>query len=223
MKVYTQYFLNPFEYLGDFRNMRSNNLQLEMIGIGSDYIRPSESKCFDHFAINMTKTIIENHCNNFYFYFLIIIEVPKLGSRIAEYRKVWKTLEFQELPISHFFDTSEIEFVDNGQKSYLGIAKFKIEDLDKTYKIWIKHRFSTVIFLSQEEINQQSFLQTIWNLYVNKKILDFKFRNLCLCICENNKIIFRLGDDSESREIDIIYKKNLININKDTPTYVFEF
>lgn len=223
MKVYTQYFLNPFEYLGDFRNMRSNNLQLEMIGIGSDYIHPSESKCFDHFAINMTKTIIENHCSDFYFYFLIIIEVPKLGSRIAEYRKVWKTLEFQEFPIFHFFDASEIEFVDNGQKSYLGIAKFKIEDFDKSYKIWIKHRFSTVIFLSQEQINQQSFLQTIWNLYVNKKKLDFKFRNLCLWICENNKIIFRLGDDSESREIDIIYKKNLININKDTPTYVFEF
>ena len=176
--------------------------------IGSMIFTSEDRELFKRLCSELvTKLAVEKEAiHDYRFYLFGVIETNNTSSRIFKYQKLWKSLE-KEFTLDHFILGPEVEYVEDGRLCYASIGEFEVEELYKAIQITNSNpQKYSIIASKRQDYRTETFIKSLLKkVYIEgDKKWEIDYFKLALSSCPEGDLIFRWGNSSEERELDII-------------------
>lgn len=221
MKCWNEIANNAMVYFG-WGNQLSNDknigisVDLSVISINASMIfSQNDRKDFQKVCTKILKETLYNEelLKDYKLYLFANIELEKPVTKIAMYKKVWKTLK-NIYVLDNFNLGPEIEENINDKIYFTSIAQFGLDNFQTALEIISSNSQRYMIFGSKRQnILTEQYTRSLFNIALSKYVghnEEINYFDVSSNLCSQGDIVFRWGDSSEEAEIAIIATPKII-------------
>lgn len=186
---------------------------IECVSLCGDMVISTEDKkIYYSIAAEMLNQLFKE--TNYKFYMLVRLTMRNPNSKVENYLKIWKSLNFIEKKAFNL--GVEIKIDEKECSYYCGVIEFVENDFHNIIELSKKHRSSMMFWTKKFDINDEEHIRDIAQLlYGEKSYTVEKYQRLSGVFClEKQYGILKILNDSTGIDINIIFNKELIEFAK---------